>query len=322
MKVIQSQDLQNHSLLTDESSSLTIGNFDGCHLGHQELLRLARRAADERGAKTTVLTFDPHPREYFQPTLKLPRLFQPEQKLRALEELGVDRVVVQSFDQQLSQLTPERFCKDLLLSHLQTTAVTVGYDFRFGKGRTGTLSDFHTFLPEALIQEAGEVSIGGQTASSSMIRKYLQLSNIFKANELLGRAYLLEGVIQKGKQLGRQLGFPTANIDVKSQLLPEAGVYCGYAVLRAEAPIFEQPESKIPCILNIGYRPTIAQDKPQLLVETHLLTGEYGQDALYDLPMGIYLTHHIRGEKKFNGLDELKAQIQTDCEKARAKTAQ
>lgn len=229
-------------------------------------------------------------------------------------------MVVQRFDEALSQLSPERFCRKLLGQHLNTSAVTVGYDFRFGKGRAGGLQDFKRYLPEALVQEASEVSVEGDTASSSMIRKYLQVSLIHKANALLGRRYLLEGVIQKGRQLGRQLGFPTANIEVKSQMLPEAGVYCGYAVLEADSPIFLLPKTKIPCILNIGYRPTIAQDKPQLLVETHLLMGEYGQDALYDLPMGIYLTHHIRGEQKFNGLDALKAQIKADCEIARQKT--
>jgi riboflavin kinase/FMN adenylyltransferase len=321
LKVIESQDLNNNSLLTQIASSLTIGNFDGCHLGHQALLRLARRAADERGAVATVLTFDPHPREFFQPAVKLPRLFQPQQKFRALQELGVERVVVQRFDQALSLLTPERFCKDLLLNHLNTTAIAVGYDFRFGRGRTGTLADFREFLPKALVQEANEVSIGGQTASSSVIREYLRQSQVSKANELLGRSYLLEGVIQRGRQLGRQLGFPTANIDVKSQLLPEAGVYCGYATLGNDAPIFQAPPTKIPCILNVGYRPTIAQAEPQLLVETHLLAGEYGQDALYDLPMGIYLTHHIRKERRFSSLDELKAQIQLDCATALSKTA-
>lgn len=281
---------------------------------------MARIAAQEKNAATTVLTFDPHPREFFTPSIVLPRLFQPAQKLRALQELGVDRVVVQKFDEALSHLSPESFCKELLGQHLNTSAVTVGYDFRFGKGRAGGIEDFKSFLPAALVQEAEEVNVDGDTASSSNIRKYLQLSLIQKANILLGRRYLLEGVIQKGRQLGRQLGFPTANIEVKSQLLPQVGVYCGYAILEADAPIFNFPKNRIPCILNIGYRPTIAQVTPQLLVETHLLTGEYGQDALYDLPMGIYLTHHIRGEQKFNGLDELKAQIQADCEIARSRT--
>lgn len=320
MKVIQSQDLEINKTLARKASSLTIGNFDGCHLGHQELLRLARRAADERNAETTVLTFDPHPREFFKPESAVPRLFQAAQKIRALNEQGVSRVVVQKFDQELSHLSPESFCKDLLQKHLNATAVTVGYDFRFGKGRLGTLADFHRYLPEALIQEAAEVRFEDETVSSSKIRAYLQSSQIQRANALLGRNYLLEGVVRKGRQLGRQLGFPTANIIVDTQMLPEAGVYCGYAILEKDAPIFTLPSSKIPCILNIGYRPTIKQDQPQLLVETHLLTGEYGQDALYDLPMGIYLTHHIRGERKFNGLDELKAQIQADCKVARTQT--
>lgn len=278
---------------------------------------MAASAAKDRGAETTVLTFDPHPREFFTPDMRLPRLFQASQKLRALEELGVDRVVVQKFDGELSQLSPENFCKQLLLTHLNTTAIAVGYDFRFGKARTGTLEDFRRFIPSALIQEASEVKLEGDTISSSVIRKYLQLGQIEKANRLLGRSYLLEGVIQKGRQLGRQLGFPTANIGIDTQMLPEPGVYSGFAVLEANAPIFNIPAKKIPCIVNIGYRPTLTEPTPQLLVETHLLSGDYGQDALYGLSMGVYLSHHIRKEQKFNGLDELKAQIQADCVIAR-----
>lgn len=320
MKVIQSQDLNKNSVLTQTPSSLTIGNFDGCHLGHQELLRMAREAAESCNAATTVLTFDPHPREFFTPLMTVPRLFQPAQKLRALAEQGVDRVFVQKFDAEFSQLTPEHFCQKLLVTHLKTVAITVGYDFRFGKSRAGSLNDFRMYIPDARIQEANEIRLGDDTISSSTVRKYLQLSQVQKANQLLGRNYLLEGTIQKGRQLGRQLGFPTANIVVDSQLLPEPGVYCGFATLEGSAPIFLLPSNKIPCVLNIGYRPTISQEQPQLLVETHLLTGKYGQDALYGLPIGIYLTDHIRHEQKFIGLDELKAQIQSDCAIARSKT--
>lgn len=316
LKVVHHNSLKPMAAL-DRPSSLTIGNFDGCHVGHQQLLTLAHSFADQHQTHTTVLTFDPHPREFFNPEVSLPRLFQPEQKLRALAERGVDTVIIQSFDQEFSRLSPEEFCRDLLHKQLQTKAVTVGYDFRFGKGRAGKLDDFKKYLPGCALFEVGEVDVGEDIASSSAIRKHLQASEIQTANALLGRAYLLEGTIQKGRQLGRTIGFPTANIEVKQQMLPQAGVYCGWAVLEKDAPIFQIPAERIPCIMNIGYRPTIEQAEPQLLVETHLLTGEYGQDGLYDLPISVYITDHIRGERKFSGLEALKEQIQMDCKAAK-----
>lgn len=302
----------------ERPSSLTIGNFDGCHVGHQKLLSIAHSFAERHQTQTTVLTFDPHPREFFNPEVSLPRLFQPAQKIRALAEQDVDTLIIQSFDQEFSRLSPEEFCRDLLLKQLQTRAVTVGYDFRFGKGRAGKLEDFQTYLPGYAVFEVGEVEVSDDIASSSAIRKHLQASEIKIANALLGRAYLLEGTIQKGRQLGRKLGFPTANIEVKKQMLPQSGVYSGWAVLEQEAPIFKIPAHRIPCIINIGYRPTIEQSDPQLLVETHLLSGEYGQDSLYDLPISVYITDHIRSERKFTSLEALKEQIQEDCHAAKA----
>ncbi|MBC7661693.1 MAG: riboflavin biosynthesis protein RibF [Chitinophagaceae bacterium] len=318
MKVVHRNSLDPLDTFTfTRQSSLTIGNFDGCHIGHQELLRVARTLAKKYDAQTTVLTFDPHPREYFSPEVSLPRLFQPQQKLRALQEQGVDSLVIQTFDQKFSEMTPETFSIELVARQLKAMAVTVGHDFRFGKGRSGRLRDFKEWLPHCIVNEVGEVLKDNEIVSSSTIRKHLQTSQIRLANALLGRSYLLEGTIQKGRQLGRTIGFPTANIEVKLQMLPETGVYCGWAVLENNSPVFNIPAHRIPCIMNIGYRPTIAQDVPQLLVETHLLTGEYGQDSLYGLPISIYITDHIRGEKKFGGLDALKEQIKLDSQAAK-----
>lgn len=316
MKVVHHNSLDPIQAFT-QASSLTVGNFDGCHLGHQKLVNLAHSLAVDEHIQTVVLTFDPHPREFFAPEVALPRLFQPQQKLRAFSELGVDAVVIQRFDEAFSQLTAEQFCTELLEKRLKITALTVGYDFRFGKGRHGRIEDLGTYLHGCAVNKVGEVTIDGEIVSSSSIRKHLQTSQIQKANKLLGRSYLLEGTIQKGRQLGRTLGFPTANIEVKQQMLPQTGVYCGWAVLETEARIFEMPKTRIPCIMNIGYRPTIEQSEPQLLVETHLLEGEYGQDSLYGLPISIYITDHIRGETKFASLDALKTQIQFDCQAAK-----
>ncbi len=319
MKVYLSNERNDLRGQLANASSLTIGNFDGCHIGHQELLRLAKKAALQTKAETTVLTFDPHPREFFSPGTPLPRLFQAKQKLRALKELGITQLVIQKFNKELSQEKPEEFC-DFLKNILKTEAIAIGHDFRFGQGRKGSIDDLRMALPKAIIQEATAIQLGEEIASSSAIRTHLEESRVKEANALLGRPYLIEGTIQKGKQLGRQLGFPTANISVSSQMLPKPGVYCGYAALKEESPIFALPFDKVPCILNVGYRPTIAQDRPELLVEVHLLEGHYGADSLYELPLAVYLVDFIRGEQKFQGLDELKTQIKIDCELAKQKT--
>ncbi len=318
MKVVHHNSLDPIEGFTG-ASSLTIGNFDGCHLGHQKLVSVAHSLARQQQLQTVVLTFDPHPREFFIPDVSVPRLFQPEQKLRALAELGVETVVIQTFDYSFSQLPPGEFCANLLAGKLKTEALTVGYDFRFGKGRTGTISHLQQYLPDCIITEVGEIKIAEDIVSSSTIRKHLQMSQIQVANQLLGRSYLLEGTIQRGRQLGRTIGFPTANIEVKLQMLPQTGVYCGWAILEKNAPIFRVSPARIPCIMNIGYRPTIAQSEPQLLVETHLLAGTYGQDSLYESPISIYIEDHLRGERKFASLDALKEQIELDCRTAKLK---
>ncbi len=318
MKVLKSHPGQTFPVL-DHLSSVTIGNFDGCHRGHQKLLESAEDLAAKAGAKTTVLTFDPHPREYFSKTTHVPRLFQPEQKIRALTELGVDVTIIQNFDEAFCHLSPEEFAGDLLGGKLKTVAVTVGYDFRFGRGRAGRPEDFSQYIPDCQVKQIEEITIRGDKVSSSAIRQLLGEGEIARANQLLGRPYLIEGRIQRGRQLGRKLGFPTANLTSKDQMLPKTGVYGGWAVLEKDPAIFSMAATKVPCVMNIGYRPTVEQQDPQLLVEVHLLEGSYGADSLYDQPIGIYVEYFLRPEQKFASLDELKTQILKDSDAARQK---
>ncbi len=303
-----------------EASAITIGNFDGCHRGHQELIARVSARAQTQGFSSLCLTFDPNPKQFFKPDRQVGKLFQAQQKLRALAELGLDYTVIQEFDLPFSQLKPFEFYSLLLKQSLRTRSIVVGHDFRFGKNREGTLEVLQKLAePDACAVEVVEPQDwNGQVISSSAIRNYLQERELQKARDLLGRPYLLEGPVVSGKKLGRQLGFPTANVMTSDQLLPGLGVYAGFVVIDKEPSIFKISPARKPCILNIGKRPTVPGAEPTVTTEVHILTNDIGPDALYGETLGVYLTHFVRAEQKFASLDELKQQIAADCVKARA----
>lgn len=312
-----------HSLGLDlqiSASVVTIGNFDGCHRGHQELIKLTRHWADSWNISSVVLSFDPNPKEFFQPERALGRLFQLNQKIRALDELSISALVIQKFDQDFSLMEPYEFYQSLLKKALKARAVVVGHDFRFGAKRQGDVDLLRKLASEdgVTVHVVGQqVDNDGEAISSSFIRKLLEERALDRANSMLGRPYMLEGVIVKGFQLGRKLGFPTANLDCGQQLLPGFGVYAGFARVGGDAPIFKAAADSVPCILNIGKKPTLDQQTVKPTVEVHLLEGTYGPDALYDQILSVSLAHFVRTEQKFPSLDALKAQIGADCEEAR-----
>lgn len=317
LKVLRASSLTGLQEGVLSPSSVTIGNFDGCHKGHQLLLKAARNLAMATHASPTVLTFDPHPREFFLPHAKVPKLFQPEQKIRALREQGIETVVIQDFDHEFSQLSPDDFCTRLLHETLKTQALVIGEDFRFGVKRKGTIEDLKARSGAQIVEVIPQYFLDDKPVSSSSIRSLLSQQKLAEANALLGRPYLLEGKVRKGQQLGRKLGFSTANVDVMDQMLPGNGVYAGWALRQNSCPIFHIPERKIPCVLNIGVRPTVNQEVKAPTLEVHLLEGSYGEDELYDEPLGIYFTHFLRSETRFPSLDALKEQIRLDCQEAR-----
>ena len=306
------------------AAAVTIGNFDGCHRGHRELIGVTRKLAQTRGLASVVLTFDPNPKQFFQPQKPFGKLFKAEQKLRALQELGIDMVIVQSFDAAFSQLSPRAFYQQLLRDKVHAQAVIVGEDFCFGAQREGNLSTLKSLASEfgAEVLAIHQQDFEGQVVSSSGIRRLLMERNIKLANDLLGRPYLIEGEVLSGKKLGRSIGFPTANLEWGDQLLPGLGVYAGFAHLGEAAPILQLDTGVIPCILNIGLRPTV--DQPSLVpkVEVHLLEGEYPTEGLYGQKIGVYLTNFIRAEKRFESIDALKQQISRDCDEARVQLMQ
>ncbi len=320
LKVLRSSSPIGPSPLPFEASALTIGNFDGCHLGHQQLIARVHDEALARGYTSLCLSFDPNPKQFFRPERRVGKLFQAQQKLRALQELGLDFTVIQEFDQLFSQLTPVEFYHKLLRQSLKAKAIIIGHDFRFGQNRQGTFEILKQLgAPDGcVVEEIAPQQCNEQVISSSSIRKALTDRNLTRARELLGRPYLLEGPVVSGQKLGRQLGFPTANIATQDQLLPGLGVYAGYAVIGKEPSIFKIANDRKPCILNIGLRPTVPGADPTVTTEVHILTPGIGPDALYGETLGIYLTHFIRAEQKFSSLDELKNQITMDCAQARA----
>jgi riboflavin kinase/FMN adenylyltransferase len=320
LKVLRSSSSLKPYSFPMQASAITIGNFDGCHRGHQELIARIRAQADVAGYSSLCLTFDPNPKQFFKPDRHVGKLFQPQQKLRALAELDLDFTVIQDFDQAFSQLKPHEFYQSLLKQSLRARAIVVGHDFRFGKNREGSIE----VLQKLAAADGCAVDIVepqdwmGQVISSSAVRSYLQERELQKARDLLGRPYLLEGPVVSGKKLGRQLGFPTANIVTQDQLLPGLGVYAGFAVIDRAPAIFKIPATCKPCILNIGKKPTVAGVEPTVTTEVHILTDDIGPDGLYGETLGVYLTHFLRMEQKFASLDELKDRIARDCRQARA----
>lgn len=299
---------------------MIIGNFDGCHRGHQVLLKRGRTLAESHQLSSLCLTFEPNPRQFFKPELAVGKLFQAQQKLRALDELGINWVVIQDFDQKFSSLSPEEFFVHLLKEELAARAIIVGHDFHFGKQRLGTIETLGYLASQYgvdLVPIEPE-NFGSGIISSSRIRQALREGNLAEAEALLGRPYLIEGEVVEGKKLGRQLGFPTANIKTQDQLLPDLGVYAGYAVVDRAPPIFHIPQDIMPCVLNIGRRPTVDSQGTSISTEVHILSEGIGSEALYGSTLGVYLKHFIRGEQHFSSLETLKNQIKKDCQKAHA----
>ena len=292
-------------------ASVAIGNFDGVHRGHREVIRVAAEHARALRRPLGVVTFEPHPREVLNPASAPPRLTPLRRKAELLREIGVEQLYVCRCNGALLATPAEAFVAGTLLGELEVAAVTTGRDFRFGHRRQGD-----TALLAALMAAAGRtasavdpVTIDGEVCSSTPIRASLADGLIEHADALLGSAYELEGIVRQGDRRGRELGFPTANIHPLDPrpVFPAVGVYVVDAAVRE--PGGWRPH---PAVAYFGRRPTF--DGRSLLLEVHLLEG--GCD-LYGRRMRVAFRHRLRGDQTFAGFDELKAQIARDCEQAR-----
>ncbi|WP_439475358.1 bifunctional riboflavin kinase/FAD synthetase [Algoriphagus formosus] len=287
---------------------VTSGTFDGVHLGHQKILQRIREIAKSIKGETILLTFWPHPRLVLYPkehNLRLLSTF--EEKAKLLRQFGIDHLISIPFTKEFSQLTSQEFIQSILVDKIKTKKLVIGYDHRFGKNREGSFEylqqhsgEFGFDLEEISRQDVDEIGV-----SSTKIRNALESGDIITANNFLGRPYELNGLVIKGQQIGRSIGFPTANVHIPNsyKLIPKDGVYAVEASVNG---------SLYKAMLNIGNRPTV--DGSSKSVETHLFDFE---GDLYDKQITIYLRDYLREEQKFESLEALKSQLLIDQQRAK-----
>src|SRR5262249_29365530 len=295
----------------DRGSVVAIGNFDGVHLGHQIVIGRHAEIARNLGAKLAVLTFEPHPNQVFHPEAPPFRLTPFRAKARHIEALGVDLLFVLPFDLEFSKVAADEFVRTLIVESLHARHAVVGYDFHFGHQRGGTpkvlrgLGERWSF--DVTIVAPLEAT-GGTIYSSTRIRQHLAEGRAREAAALLGRPFEIEGRVEMGDQRGRTINFPTANLRLGDYLRPAGGVYAIQVEIEAEAPARWHDG-----VANLGTRPTVGGT--DLRLEAHLF--DFAGD-LYGKHLRVALIEHLRPERKFSGIDQLKAQIAADAEQARA----
>lgn len=287
-------------------SAVSIGMFDGVHLGHRTLLAALRSQAERIGGLAVVLTFDTHPLETLAPE-RAPRCITTlEQKVRLLEEAGADLVVVAAFDRAFAELTPEEFVDQVLISRLKAAAVVVGANFRFGRKRSGDVDRLRALGRERGFEVVSvePVIVHGSPVSSTRVRNAIERGDVEMAAQLLGRPFTMLGRVVKGLGLGRKLGFPTANVEVvPRQIVPRNGVYAVRALVAGRS---------YPGVCSIGTRPTL--DGTDRTIEIYI-DGFEGN--IYDAEIGTAFYSRLRDEVRFESLESLAAQISKDVEEAR-----
>jgi riboflavin kinase/FMN adenylyltransferase len=285
---------------------VTIGNFDGVHLGHRAILERVRQRAREVGGQAVAITFNPHPVKVLRPEVNLPLLTTQDQKLRLLADAGLDAVVVLPFSLKFAALPAREFVRQYFCERLRAREVVVGHDYCFGRGRVGNIDLLremgvaHGFT----VQVVWGVEVQGAVVSSSLIRAMLRLGKVKEAGHLLGRPYGVAGLVVQGKGRGAKLlGVPTANIVTPNELLPAGGIYAVWA---------RRGDAILPGVANIGTCPTF--DNTELSLEVHLL--EFSGD-LYGEPLEVQFVARLREEQRFPSLEALAAQIHADIVAAR-----
>lgn len=298
MKIFHSID----SFQSAKKTIITIGTFDGVHIGHQKIVKKLLENAKNRNVESAILTFFPHPRMVLQDQTEMRLLNTIDERTKLLEKNGVDNLIIHPFDKAFSRLTAEEFVKDILVNQLNIEKIVIGYDHRFGRNRTANIDDLIEFgekynfeVEQISAQEIQEASV-----SSTKIRTALEEGNIALANQYLGYSYFLTGVVKEGKKLGRTIGFPTANLKIEEnyKLIPKQGVYIIESNLNSK---------KVYGMMNIGTNPTF--DEGLLSIEIHFL--DFDAD-LYDQKIQISLLKYLRAEQKFASVALLKTQLNID----------
>ena len=287
---------------------VTIGTFDGVHLGHKQIIRQLKETAEKIGGETVIITFHPHPRKIISSVpgdIKL--LNTLPEKILLLEAASIDHLVVVPFNHAFANQTAQQYINDFLWKYFKPHTIIIGYDHRFGKGREG---DYHLMDQYGAslgfeVKEITEQLMNEIIVSSTRIREALLNSDIETANKFLGYDYFFEGVVIEGNKLGRTIGYPTANLQIESdeKLIPGNGVYAAVVEIKNQ----QSEIRNFSGMMNIGVRPTV--DGKKRMIEVNIF--DFDED-IYTQILRVHVKHYIRGEVKFNGLDELKAQLLKD----------
>ncbi|MBD3415430.1 MAG: bifunctional riboflavin kinase/FAD synthetase [Candidatus Aminicenantes bacterium] len=286
-----------------KKTAVAIGNFDGVHLGHQRILTNLIKTARNNDLVPVVLTFSPHPEKFFNKD-DFHLIQTPEEKLDFIRQFRIKITVELSFDKALSQLSPSRFMEDILIRSLLCKYIVVGRNFRFGKNRKGDVKHLQKMarVHHIKLQSIPQVSLQGETISSSKIRSHLYSGEIERANQFLGRPYQINGTVIKGYSRGKHIGFPTANLESHHDIIPK-GVFITESLIR---------DKSYPSVTNIGKCPTFKNSKDH--IESHILNL---QDEIYGTAMTLRFFKKIRDEKKFDSPEMLKKQIARDINSAK-----
>jgi len=283
---------------------VTIGTFDGVHLGHQKIIKRLINSAKQTNLKSVILTFFPHPRMVLQKDSNIKLINTIDERTKIIEKLNVDYLLVKKFTNEFSRLSAEDFVKKILIKKLHAKKVIIGYDHRFGRNRNADLEDLKKFgqLYNFEVEEIAVQDIDDVAVSSTKIRKALNEGNIEKANKYLGYSFMLTGIVVKGKGLGKQLGFPTANIDIKEdyKLIPKQGSYVVSTLIKNKV---------VYGMMNIGINPTVSGDKES--IEVYFF--DFDKD-IYNKKIQVNMLHRLRDEVKFESIDALKQQLLKDKE--------
>ncbi|NGY36786.1 bifunctional riboflavin kinase/FAD synthetase [Flavobacterium sp. XN-5] len=287
---------------SDKKTILTLGTFDGVHKGHQKILKKITQGTENGKYESLVLTFFPHPRMVLQENSDIKLLNTIEEKIYLLEAIGIENLVIHPFDEIFSQLTAEDFVRTVLVDQFNIHKIIIGHDHRFGKNRTANIDDLIGFgekygfeVEQISVQEINDISV-----SSTKVRKSLLEGDMALANKYLGYNYFLSGTVVKGKQLGRTIGFPTANIKIEEdyKLIPHNGVYVVRSMINKKT-VFG--------MMNIGFNPTVSGEK--LAIEIHFLDFDTN---LYDQKLTVSILKYLRSEQKFDSVDLLTQQLEKD----------
>jgi len=292
-------------------TAITIGNFDGVHLGHQAMITRLKKATRKLDLTTCIMIFEPHPREFFMPEQAPDRLTSLREKIEIFTQLSIDRTVIYRFNHAFAKISPENFITRILIEGLSMRWMLVGDDFRFGARRAGDLAMLKrlSLKYNFTVEEMQSFTINNQRVSSTSVRSALTSGNLTLASEMLGRPYSISGRIITGAKLGKKLGFPTANIQLQHNHAPLSGIF----VVEVHGASAASPSMVIPGVASLGVRPTVVKNGEPVL-EVHLL--DFNQE-IYGRRIRVDFLHKLRDEKMFPNLETLTEQIEKDVENTR-----